>query len=593
MRLFSLPLCVVIAGGCGKELEHTSAETASENGLWTDEPLHADRDGDGWSSHDGDCDDRNPGANPSTHEACNGFDDNCDGQIDEGFRVIWFYDLDHDGYGDPDNAEETCSGSDILIADRTDCEDHDDFIHPGAEEVCNKLDDDCNGEIDDVPNELAFHDHDLDGYGGGDAEVHDLCDDDPEWSLVGGDCKDDDAKINPGVAEICDERDNDCDGHADEDVAALRFLDHDGDGYGHWSTCMEGAGTSALGGDCDDYMAAVHPGGTEKCNGDDDDCDGVVDGPTSTGADDWYEDDDGDGYGSTATLMRDCHAPGSGWVPSGDDCDDGNADISPGHTELCDDLDNNCDGSVDEGVTFLTWHADADRDLYGDANTAIHACTAPAGYIADATDCDDAAHTIHPGASESCDALDNDCDGFIDEGVLGVSSGCPASDCSAIQASESSAASGDYFLDAGVYACEMDVSGGGWTRVQHDAVVDAATPDETAYNSEGFAWTEAMFSWSSGTMSAGCDYPADIASCNPFGFRFGTEGWAIPAHGGAALCGYSVADYSAETVELNATDFIIARAESTDEISLGAMEAVATCGVANNTGAVTMDVWVR
>ncbi len=113
-------------------------------------------------------------------------------------------------------------------------------------------------------------------------------------------------------------------------------------------------------------------------------------------------DSDGDGY---AVEGGDC-----GPV----DCNDNNASVNAGATEVCDGVDNNCDGQIDEDVKN-TYYRDADSDGYGNPSVTTQACTAPSGYVADSTDCDDADAATHPGATEVCnDGIDNDCDGYID-----------------------------------------------------------------------------------------------------------------------------------------------------------------------------------
>ena len=99
------------------------------------------------------------------------------------------------------------------------------------------------------------------------------------------------------------------------------------------------------------------------------------------------------------------------------DCDDSNAAVSPNADELCDGLDNNCDGAVDEDTALdaATWFIDSDADGFGDPATSLRACAAPAGHVADSTDCDDASAAIHPDADEICDERDNNCDGAVDE----------------------------------------------------------------------------------------------------------------------------------------------------------------------------------
>jgi hypothetical protein len=104
----------------------------------------------------------------------------------------------------------------------------------------------------------------------------------------------------------------------------------------------------------------------------------------------------------------------------GGDCNDTVAAIRPGATELCDGIDNDCDGSVDEGGLTRIWYRDLDEDGFGDAAaTQATACGAPAppGYVADDRDCDDGNAARFPGNPEICDALDNDCDATVDEGL--------------------------------------------------------------------------------------------------------------------------------------------------------------------------------
>lgn len=113
-------------------------------------------------------------------------------------------------------------------------------------------------------------------------------------------------------------------------------------------------------------------------------------------------------------------ADGDGFVNAelrGDDCDDGDAAVNPDATEICDEVDNDCDDRVDEGVTDR-FYADTDGDGYGDASMTAYACAAPAGFVTDATDCDDATAARFPANPEVCDHLDNDCNFEVDEGVL-------------------------------------------------------------------------------------------------------------------------------------------------------------------------------
>jgi len=124
----------------------------------------------------------------------------------------------------------------------------------------------------------------------------------------------------------------------------------------------------------------------------------------------FYIDKDGDGYGdenSNPSCIQ--HAD---YVADNTDCNDDNANIHPGATEICNNIDDDCDGSIDEGVTNI-YYRDSDGDTYGDQNDSFVSCSPPSGYVADNTDCDDSNGNNHPGANEICgDGIDQDCDGY-------------------------------------------------------------------------------------------------------------------------------------------------------------------------------------
>ena len=189
-------------------------------------------------------------------------------------------------------------------------------------------------------------------------------------------CDDDDPDTYPGAPEVCDGADNDCDG---EDPA-LELVDRDGDGY------------SFCDGDCDDFDAATFLGAPESCDAVDNDCDG--------GNTDLVDDDDG---------LGEQDIDGDGVLECGGDCDDLDPWIFPGYVDICDGLDNNCDGRVDE---------DLSTDADGDGHYTPGSCAAPAD------DCDDATRLRYPTNPEICDLVDNDCDALVDEGNLCGGLGC-------------------------------------------------------------------------------------------------------------------------------------------------------------------------
>ncbi|MBK8699635.1 MAG: putative metal-binding motif-containing protein [Saprospiraceae bacterium] len=173
----------------------------------------------------------------------------------------------------------------------------------------------------------------------------------PGYVTQAGDCNDTDPSIHPNTTEICDGLDNNCDNLVDEGVLTTFFGDADGDGYGDPFTSVQ-ACTLPMSfvnndDDCDDENAEIHPQAVEVCDGLDNDCDGEIDEGVLTL---YFADADGDGYGNAQISMEACSATG-GYVANDDDCNDGEVGIHPGAMEVCDGLDNNCDGNIDEGAT--------------------------------------------------------------------------------------------------------------------------------------------------------------------------------------------------------------------------------------------------
>ncbi len=440
-----------------------SAPPADDTG-----PVITDADGDGYPD-DEDCDDADASIHPGAEETCDGVDNDCDEQVDEGLLLSWYLDADGDGYGDPDGQGEGCERPDGVAELGDDCDDSDDAVHPGAAERCNGIDDDCDGEVDEELQELWYADSDGDGWGN-DGVTLDSCDPGAGWVASPGDCDDSSASVNPDAEELCNDRDDDCDGAVDEDLESTWYQDADGDGFGDPAVstldCAPGAGWVEDPSDCDDANSDIHPGADERCNGYDDDCDALVDDEDSpvSGTTTWYLDTDSDGYGDDGASLSACDQP-TGHVPLGGDCDDGDPAYNPGAseadctdpadyncdgstgyadadgdgwaacedcddtdasinadgTERCNGVDDDCDGDVDEddAVDTSTWYLDADGDAYGDPGSTTQACDQPTGYTAAvyASDCDDGDAAVNPAGAERCNGVDDDCDGAVDEGV--------------------------------------------------------------------------------------------------------------------------------------------------------------------------------
>ncbi len=334
-------LALSLTTGCFVKPDDTGPTDPVDSG----DPQPVDADGDGYDDTV-DCDDSDPAVFPGADELCNGIDDDCDEDVDEADAIdatAWLPDADGDGFGDrnTDVAVASCEAVSGHVADASDCDDSDPAVNPDADEICNELDDDCDGEID--------------------VDASDA----PTW-----------------------------------------YLDYDDDGYGGSTYTLEACdapeGYVADATDCDDLEVYSFPGADEWCDGVDNDCDDEVDEDDAIDAPTWYEDADGDGYGST-TATQACAMP-KGFVDDSSDCLDSDAASYPGAAETCDGYDNDCDGTTDEAdaVDALPWYEDADGDGYGwfDASATL-ACTAPSGFVADDTDCDDGDSAVSP-ASGDC-----------------------------------------------------------------------------------------------------------------------------------------------------------------------------------------------
>ena len=401
-----------------------------------------------------------PEASP---EMCDGKDNDCDGQTDEDFEdtdgdgTADCMEEDKDGDGvvngldncpaafnpqqedhDFDNDGDACDADDDndQIPDNLDCAPFDKEVNPEAEEVCDGKDNNCNYIVDE-----GWTDTDGDGW----KDCVDE-DDDNDLSPDSVDCAPLDPLSKPSAAEICDGKDNDCDGETDEG-----FEDTDGDGE---PDCLDedsdedgidnaddncplianddqqDADQDGMGDVCDiDMDGDSIPNAPDNCptvfnvlqgdideDGDGDKCDEDIDGDGAQNDEDncplvanaEQADFDEDGIGDACEDDTD----GDG-VDNAQDCKPNDPAIHPGAEEQCDGADNDCNGLIDEGYPDFDGDdikncIDDDDDDDGDP---------------DDSDCASLEPAVHHLATEECDGVDNDCDGEIDEELGTVTCG--------------------------------------------------------------------------------------------------------------------------------------------------------------------------
>ncbi len=338
----------------------------------------------------------------------------------------------------------------------SDCDDLDASTFPGAPEICDGIDNDCNRRVDDDAEDALewFVDADGDGHGFRGAGPVKACRRPQGYAGAATDCNDNDRHTFPGAPEACDGLDNDCDRDVDEGIAedAIWYFDADGDGFG--SSVQAGTGCSTdptwtqRTGDCNDAFASVNPRADEVCDGLDNDCDGLTDDfdPKLVGGQTSWLDADGDGYGAidVSLTLSSCTVP-DGYVTNDQDCDDADAarhpetrwwldadldgtgdPTSPWPTEQCWQPigyihnDRDCDDDEPGSTGLLAWYPDADGDGFGTATIVAWSCAGDDGWSLASGDCNDRNASIHPDAEEICDNIDNDCSGSKDDDDPGL-----------------------------------------------------------------------------------------------------------------------------------------------------------------------------
>jgi hypothetical protein len=325
--------------------------------------------------------------------------------------LSWYPDNDSDGFGSPSPIIQSCCQPVGYVSNNTDCDDSNALINP---------------------NTIWYADMDGDGFGNLNATSIG-CVFPMNFVLNSTDCDD----FNPNANAL-----------------STFYQDLDQDGFGNpnvsLSNCGQPAGYVSNNTDCNDANANENPGANEIADNIDNDCDGLTDEGFAILT--WYLDNDLDSYGGTDSLQS-ILSPGANYVLTDGDCNDTNASINPNAIEICDSIDNNCDGLIDNGLTFLTYYVDADGDTYGSANDSISACSQPTNYVLNNTDCDDSNASINPGATDvPVNGIDEDCNGVdapLIPLLLGLYEFTQASACPVTSTSVSNQPTGATFGDFG------------------------------------------------------------------------------------------------------------------------------------------------
>jgi hypothetical protein len=334
-----------------------------------------------------DCDDDNSNVYAGHAEICDGLDNDCNGNVDDGLGQTSC------GLGVCAHTIDNCVGGMTQTCDP---------MQGAGTEECNNLDDDCDGTVDDGLTRAT-------GCGVGACAGNtgfETC----AAGMWGSDTCD---PLAGAGTEVCDAGliDEDCDGTSNEDCVCTNGQIRPC-GSTDVGECEYGTETCDINGVWGSCVGAVEPT-AEICNGLDDDCNGYDDDGLTFDA-------DNDGYTSSASCEG-----------SKDDCNDNDANVNPGKTEICGNgIDDNCAGGIDEGCGGI---CDSDGD--GHMQTGLPWCI----IFGPLDDCNDNNAAVYGGAPELCDGLDNNCNGVVDEGCPSLGKMSVLTTLNSLKPSESTA----------------------------------------------------------------------------------------------------------------------------------------------------------
>jgi hypothetical protein len=343
--------------------------------------------------------------------------------------ITWYADADGDGYGDPANSVQSCTQPAGFVSDNTDCDDTDPDTNPGAPEVCDGIDNNCNGQVDEntsccpilaaapanvaIANSVCSSGCAPDGGSiiappGAPCPVGSTL----QYQVNGGSWTSTLPTYNQnGPAQtiktrcVCDDDDNTISPESDPVTTIPGACTPVSASISGATTGCGSVTLTASGGDTYQWNGGNTPNEAENAFT----TSGMYTvtvtnsvGCTSTASTTvtltsltFYEDADGDGFGNPMVSTQACTAP-MGYVANNLDCNDNAAAEFPGQI----------------------WYIDADGDGY--ASASVTQCARPAnGFLLSELsgigDCDDNNPNVNPGAAEVCDGIDNNCNGQIDE----------------------------------------------------------------------------------------------------------------------------------------------------------------------------------